>query len=355
MKWRLVQIAALVLVAALVLAMGVGAIVSMAAGSERPRWDTEVFSLVPEPGFPASAYVHPDNGRVYAGTYANPLGDSQRSRVFEWSSGGTLLRSWTVPGQDLSQPHGVQVATSDAQGRLVLLDRSPARAMLLDPATGRFSRYAGFGDGAVPNFAAWGPGGSLYVTDYARATLWRVPPGGGHPQPWLRDPRLDGGPFGTTGLRLTADRRTLLVGQQSSAGLGEPNPTTGKLYAVPIRGDGSPGAMRLLWESRPADSPDGFAIARSGRVYLANVSPSSNQVVVLGPDGEEIERFPQTPLTGENGSPVPFDSPSGVAFLGTRIIVANQAYVTGDRDHQALLDVETGEPGLPVFIPAEVG
>jgi sugar lactone lactonase YvrE len=352
-KWRAIQIAALVLVAALVLTMGLGAIVSMASGAERPRWDTQVFARVPSPGFPASAYVHP-NGRVYAGTYTNPAGDMQRSRVFEWSPDGTLLRSWTVPGQDRSEDHGVQVATSTADGSLVLLDRSPARALLLDASTGEFTRYAGFPDGSVPNFAAWGPGGALYVTDYARPTLWRVPVGGGSPEPWLTDQRLDGGPFGTTGLRLAADHRTLVVGQQSSAGLGAANPATGKLYTVPITSSG-PGRMTQLWESRPADSPDGFAIGRSGRIYVADVSPTSNQVVVLGADGTEIGRFPEMPVTGDNGSPVPFDSPSGVAFLGTRLLVANQAFVTGDRDHQAILDVEAGERGLPILVPRNAG
>lgn len=358
MKWRAVQVAALVLVVALVLTMGLGVLLSAAGGSEttgeRPRWDTQVFSHVPEPGFPASAYVHP-NGRVYAGTFTDPAGDDRPSRVFEWSADGTLLRSWTVPGQDVSGDQGVQVATSDAQGRLVLLDRSPSRTLLLDPATGELTPYARFTEAAVPNFAAWGPDGSLFVSDYAQPTLWRVPPGGGEPQVWLTDQRLDGGPFGTTGLRLAGDRSTLLVTQQSSTGLGELNPTTGKLYAVPIGADGRPGPMSMLWESRPADSPDGFAVAESGRIYVANVSPTSNQIVVLAPDGRELERFPEAPVTGDNGSQVPFDSPSSVAFLGTRAIVANQAYVTGDRDHQALLDVETGEPGLPIFIPPDAG
>ena len=66
----------------------------------RERWDTRVFAHVPSPGYPAFVYVHP-NGRVYAGTYTNPRGDSSPSRVFEWTRGGTLQRSWTVPGQDL--------------------------------------------------------------------------------------------------------------------------------------------------------------------------------------------------------------------------------------------------------------
>jgi hypothetical protein len=35
--------------------------------------------------------------------------------------------------------------------------------------------------------------------------------------------------------------------------------------------------------------------------------------------------------------------------------VANQSYTTGDPNHHAILDVETGEAGLPVFIPPTAG
>jgi sugar lactone lactonase YvrE len=223
----------------------------------------------------------------------------------------------------------------------------------LDRATGEQTTYATFPSGAVPNHAAWGPDGSLYVTDYENAVLWRVPPGGGAPQPWLRDARLDGGPFGTTGIALAADRRTLVVGQQSQAGLGAGNPATGRLWSVPIGDDGRPGPMRQLWESGPLDGPDGFGIARSGTIYIALLV--ADQIAVVGPDGRERERFPATPLTGENGSAVPFDNPSSARFLGTRLMVANQSYLTADPSHQAILDVETGEPGLPELIPPGAG
>jgi hypothetical protein len=53
------------------------------------------------------------------------------------------------------------------------------------------------------------------VTDYAKPVVWRLAPGGGDPQPWLTDPQLDGGPFGTTGVALAPDRSTLIVGQQT--------------------------------------------------------------------------------------------------------------------------------------------
>ena len=328
------------------------ALAPAALAQGRARFDTRVLALVPKPGYPAHAYVHP-NGRIYAGTYSNPSGDTVPSRVFEYTGDGALLRSWTVEGQDLTQSHGVQAATSDARGRIVLLDKSPPRIVLLDRGTGAQIPYASFAPPAIPNYAAWGPDGSLYVTDYGQPILWRVPPGGGTPEPWLQDARLEGAEFGTTGLELAPDRASLLVAQQSEAGGAAGNPSTGRIFRVPIGAGGTPGAMTEFWESLPVDGPDGFGIARSGNVYIANLA--SNQLVVIGPDGREIERFPQAPLSGENGSSVPFDAPSSVSFLGTRAIVAQQSYFSGDPAHQAILDVETGEEGLPELIPAGAG
>jgi sugar lactone lactonase YvrE len=325
-----------------------------AAAPARDRFDTRVLALVPKPGFPAHAYVHP-NGRIYAGTYDNPSGDTVPSRVFEYDgTEGTLLRSWTVQGQDLTKPHGVQAATSDARGRIVLLDKSPPRILLLDRSTGEQIPYASFPDGSIPNYAAWGPDGSLYVTDYGMPILWRVPPGGeGPPEPWLQDPRFDGGDFGTTGLALAADQKTLLVAVQSQAGGAGGNPSTGRIFKLPIQPDGRPGTMTQLWESRPVDGPDGFAVADSGTLYVTLLA--ANQIAVVGPDGAERERFPSAPGSGENGSPVPFDSPSSARFLDTRLIVAQQSYFTGDPTHQAILDVEAGEEGLDELIPFNAG
>lgn len=311
-----------------------------AGGATRAKWDTRILTLIPRPGFPAHAYVHP-NGRVYEGTYENPSGDTMASRVFEITGGGTLLRSWIVNGQDLGQAHGVQVATSDAKGRLVLLDKAPPRALLLNTRNGRQRTYATFPAGTVPNYAAWGPDGSLYVTDYENPVLWRIPPRGGKPVEFLRDDRLNGMTFGATGLQLTADRSALLLGMQSQAGLAAGNPATGRIWKVPLA---KPAAMTQFWESRPADGPDGFAIARSGKVFVALLV--ANQIAEIGPDGRELGRSP---------SGGPFDSPSNAQFLGKRLMVANQSYFSGDPAKQAVLDVYVGEPGLRRLIPKNAG
>jgi sugar lactone lactonase YvrE len=337
------------------------------AAPAREKWDTRVFARVAAPGYPAYVLAH-RNGRVYAGTYANPQGDQQRSRVREWSRSGTLLRSWTVPGQDLSQEHGVQVANQDAHGRLVLLERSTAAVMTLDVRTGRFRTWAHLPDlptcapgttgprcspnaidaPAIPNYATWGPGGALYVSDYGQAVIWRIPRGSVQPRVWFASPALDGSQFGTAGLAYRPGRRDLLVTQQSTATDGTV-PTDGKLYRLPIRRSGEPGRLSTLWTSAPGDLPDGFGIARSGHLYVANAG-LSNQLVELDADGHEIARFPSPPGPGENGSTVPFDTPSSATFLGRRVLVANQSFL-GDASHHAILDVAVGERGRASYLP----
>ncbi len=341
---------ALWLVAAALIA---GVAASPASSADpRPRFDTDVFALIPTPGFPARTYVAP-NHRVYEGTYTNPGGDSVPSRVLEYSRSGQLLRSWTIDGQDLASDHGVQVATSDARGRLVLLDKAPARVLTLNIRNRKQRTYATFPGEVTPNYAAWGKRGELYVTDYTHPVIWRVPPGGGEAEPWLEDARLDGLEFGTTGIVTSADRRKLFISQQSSAGGGDGNPATGKLYEIKVGADGSPGTVRTLWESQPFDAPDGFAIDVDGRFYITLLL--SNQIAVIAPGGLELERFPSASGDGANGSEVPFDNPSSAMFLGRRLMVANQAYASGEPAHQAILDVWIGVRGEREFIPRRAG
>jgi hypothetical protein len=351
------------------------ALAAGAAPAAAAPGDTSVFARIPAPGFPAHAYVHPD-GRVYEGTYVNHDAAGVPSKVFEFApAGGDSVRTWTVPGQDTSAgEQGVQVATSDARGRLLLLDKTPARALLLDRDTGAFSAYARFpdlpscttvsyfvdcepGEGdekPMPNYGLWLPGGALLVTDYQQDVIWRVPPGGGTPRVWLGLNRFRSAEFGLAGIALSADRQTVYTTLASNLGATEePAMTQGKLLAIPLLPGALPGTVRTLWTSGPIDFPDGFAISSAGNFYVALVGASA-QIVKLGPGGQELGRF-GAPLLGANGAEIPFDGPSSVRFQGSRLLVANQSALLGTAANQAILAVEAGETGVPELVPAGAG
>ncbi len=130
------------------------------------------------------------------------------------------------------------MAANDAQGRLLLLDKTSGRIIRLNTRTGRQTLYSRVPNlpictGAtagqpcspetqnlapMPDYAAWGPDGSLYVTDYQQAVIWRIPPGGGKARIWLVSPKLDGGMFGTACILLMPDHHTLLFDQASNGG-----------------------------------------------------------------------------------------------------------------------------------------
>ena len=364
------RLRSLVVLAAAVLAVGAAATTSASGQSSggRARFDTRVLAHIPSPGFGALSLVAPDR-TIYVGSFENPAGDSLPSKVFAFAPDGTLKRTYTISGQNLSQPHGVQVAAIDAHGLLYLLDQSPPRVLTLDPRTGRQITYATFHDlppcsmaatgtecsqtvqdnAPEPDYGAWAPDGSIYVTDYQEGTIWRVPPGGGTAHVWFTDPRLDGTMFGPAGIVLMTDQHTLLFDTAASAPSTGSDFTQGKLFELPIGGDGQPGVLRQLWESKPTEAPDGLAVSQAGNVYIALVGPNANQIVEVAPDGTELARFPDP--AGNAAMPVPYDEPSSVEFDGERLIVTNLSYFQGNSAHQVLFDVWAGEPGQPIYVP----
>ena len=320
-----------------------------AVAADRERWHTRVFAMVEEPGFPAYAFAH-RNGRVYAGTYTNPEGDTTASLVREWRADGTLQRTWSVPGQDLSVAHGVQVANADRRGRLVLLEKSKARVMTLSTRSGRFRTWAKLPDlpdveGApIPNYATWGPRGALFVTDYGQAVIWKIPRRTREPKPWFSSPALQGAAgFGTTGHRLPtrparaadhpADRRRRVRRAHQRRAL----PTAGQ-------------ALREARTAHDAvdlaagDLPDGFGIGRrTGRIYLANAG-SSNQLVVLSPTARSSNASRPCPGPARTARGSRSTRPPTRRSSADRLMVANQSF-SGNTDHHAILDVFVGERG----------
>ena len=341
-----------------------------AAQMGRAKYDVRLFAKVPRPGSPEPVVVAPDRS-VFVGTNQVGKGGEENasapSRVFKFSPAGKLVRSYVLKGQPLEEDHGIQGLAMDGDGLLYVLDRSAdPRLVVLDPATGRQRRYASMRDvkpcstGAPagncsatvldnvsgPNFVTIAPDGTMYATDIDQALIWRIPRGGGRAEVWFTDPRLES-VYGPNGIQLMADRKTLLfaqTGSNPSAG----NSTTGRLYKVPILPNGKPGELTEFWESLPGEGPDGLAIARSGNVYVALAGGAS--VVVISPAGEQIARIPPTPAHNA-AQEVPFNGPASAAFDGRRLLVSNQGFPEGGPETWAVLDIFTGERGLPLHRP----
>lgn len=335
----------------------------------RAKWDTRVLAHVPPPGYPALSLIAPDR-TIYVGTFTNASGSpSGPAHLYAYSPEGLMLRDWTIQGERPDGDNGIQAAAQDMRGDLYLLDQQPPRVIRFDPHTGRQSTYATFRDvppcgrassgdcsdtvmdnPPEPDYAAWGTDGSLYVTDYQQGLVWRVPPGGGQAHVWFTDPELDGTFFGPAQIVMLPDHHGFMLDTSAGGLTSVGDPTSGKLYELPIAPDGRPGRLRQIWESGPAQGPDGFALAKSGNVYMALVGPGTNELVEISPSGREIGHAPASPLANEQMA-VPFDEPSSVQFDGERMIVTNDAYFSGDQSHWVIYDVWAGEPGAPVYVP----
>ncbi len=334
-----------------------------AAGQERSFGEVEVFTRVGEPGQPEGIALD-SAGDVYVSTNNRGKGDADApSRIFRYSPDGELVREYVVEGQNLDGPHGVLGLAFDADDRLYALDYDPPRVLRIDPATGRQETYATFPDlprcadaaddepcepsqtqdqDPWPNWPVFDADGNLYVTDLHQATIFRIPPGG-EPEVWHQSAdyesifSLNGQQFDENG-----DLVFVLTGSMQPG-----SPTRGHIYRLDVNDDGSPGEVELLYETLPAEGPDGLAIGESGRIYVALVT--THHILVLEPDGTEFARVPG-PVENQQQE-IPFDSPASIAFRDTSILVTNHAYFTEDEDSWAVLDMEVEEHGLPLHRP----
>jgi hypothetical protein len=353
----------------LILAVLLPAGVAAGGSNAREQLDLRVFTRIPEPGQPEPIAIG-RRGRVYVGTNQLGRGDADApSKIFAYSRFGEFLREYVIEGQDLGEDHGIQgLAFNKKWRRLFALDRAAdPRVIVLNPRTGKQRTYAHFPDvppcstvpagtecsatisnaAAEPDYAAFGPGGALYVTDIEQALIWRVPPGGGSAHVWLTDPRLES-VFGPNGIQFM-DPNTMLLAVTSTFPSPADPPASGALFEIPLIGRGKrAGELELFWRSGPADGPDGFAIGRSGTVYLALAGAS--QIAVISPNGNELARIPPNPIENQQQE-IPVDGPGSLAFLGRRVLVSNHSPIAGNPSSWAILDLYAGERGLPLYQP----
>ena len=340
----------------------------------KPTYDVGVFARVPaSPGLPEGIVVAP-TGKVYVAT--NPGGNGPTgppfgvpSELLAYAKSGKLVDRLIIKGQNLASAalpaYGLQALAMDARGFVYAADKSPARILKINPRTGVQRTYASFRDvpscaltgrttrcsdtatdlAPFPDYIVFGPGGSLYVSDFQQALIWEVSPGGGKPHIAFTDASLDGG-MGPNGMQFRDERTLYLATSLNAPGVGTPG--AGRIYSLTRKRDTFRN-QRVLYESRPGDGPDGFALDTRGRIYLNFFL--ANQIAILSPRGAELRRVPANPVENQK-LPIPLDSPASSAFRPDgMLLVTNHAVNTRNPLSFAVLTVDVESKGLPLFKP----
>jgi streptogramin lyase len=327
-----------------------------------------VFARLPAiPGHPDASMVGTD-GKVYVTTNKGVAsnGGEPASVIYQLSPHGRLLRTFTITGQDVANDHGVMGMEQDAAGRLYVTDFAPPRVLRIDLRTGRQETYApmpdlpactpaapgqplgrwcdnsgGTDSVPFPDVLLFDPAGNLYVTDLQQGTIFRIRPRSHRVEIWSQDAQFIS-PYGPNGIAF--DAHGVMVVSTTATVFG---PTTvpdgagrGGLFHLAIHRDGSAGTAVRFFATKPGATPQGFAIARSGSIYVSDCL--TNELQVVSPDGTLVRSWgPEAAGTG-----VGLDCPGSVSFTGSSILVTNLAYLTVKADHYTVLKIAAGERGL---------
>jgi gluconolactonase len=258
---------------------------------------------------PEGLAIHRD-GSVWCG--------GERGQVYRIEADGSSMEQIATSG-GFSQ--GMAFDKGD---NLFVCDTKQGAVMRLDARSGAYEKFA---DGAggrginICNDLAFGPDGSLYVSD---SNAFKEPGPGifrfasdGTGELWYDEPA----DF-TNGLAVSPEGRHVYVAE-----------TFGNtVFRVPINGDGSAGGREDV-ASLPGALPDGLAFDTEGNLYVACYEPS--QVFRISPDASAA-RF----IRDEEAHTL--CHPTNLAFRDSTLFTANLG-----RWH--ITAIETDARGLPLY------
>ncbi|MBC7912096.1 MAG: SMP-30/gluconolactonase/LRE family protein [Pyrinomonadaceae bacterium] len=339
---------------------------ALANNNDRPFGDVQVLATVPTPpGFPEGIAVK--GNKVYvAGPASFDTAGTPPSKVFAYDiKTGALERTYTIIGEQTQFPHANSCIAFDGDGRLYIVNLQLG-IVRLNVGSGQQEIYAGpvpdiapcpqpqgtpcsptaANAPPLPNDIAFDKHGNLYLTDSFQATIWRIPPGGGQPQVWFQDSRLDT-PFGPNGLRLSPDR-TKIFFAVTAEGIGPFGEFLGgKIYTLPLVNAPTAASLQVFHQYN-GEAPDGIAFGKSGKLYVVEAAPFNSGISILSPNGTEIAR-----LTNPPGSPIfPYDSPANAAFgKHGSLLVTNHAFATMIPQNFTVLDVFVDDKESPLVKP----
>src|SRR6185369_3631930 len=258
------------------------------ADNPRPIGDSRFIAAVPFPGYPEGIVVK--DGRVYVSgpaAFGIPGNPPSTIHVYDQRT-GAALPDITIQNQPADTPRALSCIAADDDDNLYVIDESLG-VVKINLGSGQQSIYAApfypvFTSAFYPpapllvNDMAFDKKGFLYVTDTFQATIWRVPPGGGAPQPWYTSPAIDG-PFGPNGIRIDpAGEKMYFTRTFDGGGLGY-------VYTLPLVDHPTDADLTVFHTYGQFAGPDGIAFGKSGKLYVALAGYSL--ISVLRPDGSE--------------------------------------------------------------------
>ena len=344
-----------------------GTSIAFANTPDRAFGDVQIRATVPfPPGFPEGIAVNGD--KVYvAGPASFDTAGTPASKVFAYEvTTGELLRVYEIQGELTQFPHANSCIAFDGEGRLYVVNLQLG-IVRIDLGSGDQEIYAPalpdlapcsqtqaspcsptlLNNPPLPNDLAFDQNGNLYLTDSFQATIWRIPSGGGQPQIWFQDSRLDV-PFGANGLRLSPDKTKIYFAVTADAVGPFGNFLGGKIYTLPFVDSPSAGDLQTFYQYN-GEAPDGIAFGKSGNLYVALAAPFNSGVSILSPDANEVAR-----LTNPAGSPIfPYDSPANLAFgKQGSLLLTNHAFATAIPSNFTVLDVFVDDKESPLVRPS---
>ena len=171
-------------------------------------------------------------------------------------------------------------------------------------------RYPLPGKATLCNDIAVGSDGAAYVTDSRNPHILRLKPGAKALEVWAEDSRMvgKGGGPGLDGIAF-ADKSTLFVNTF----------TSGMLFRVALRPDGTAGAVTPIVTSKPLTLPDALRPTGTANSFLMIEGAGRLDRVVVSGDKAEISVL-------KDG----FDSPAGVAVTGATawVVEAKLGYLS---------------------------
>lgn len=247
---------------------------------------------------------------------------------------GSLPQSTDLLPEGTFTP-GIEGPATDREGNVYAVNYAEEGTVGRVTPEGDASLYLRLPEGSVGNGIAFGPDGDMYIADYVRHRVYRVPGGKEAPEVWAEDDRmnqpndlcvhpdgsiylsdpnwsdntgnlwrvrpdrtvelLEAGMGTTNGIALSPDQRYLYVNESVQH----------TIWRYEVGKDGSI-RNKTLFHQFKNFGLDGMRCDRAGNLYIARYDKGT--VVVLSPDGSVLKEFR---LSGKKPSNLTFAGPDG--------------------------------------------